>query len=117
MAVEGIVERDNFAKQNVIHLTAALQLDLSSATKYLSDGINVKITLEPSSPLFLIKRSDAAGAAKVNHKFSIENIRLLVNKIKPSDGVLISESKRLMNRAFEYVIRRKRNCISSGSKR
>ena len=29
-----------------------------------------------------------------------------MNKIKPSDGVLISESKRLMNKPFEYIIRR-----------
>ena len=106
MGVASIVDRVTFAKQNVIHLTAPLQLDLSSATKYLSDGINVKITLEPSSPLFLIKRSNAAGDGRINHKFAIDNIRLLVNKIKPSDGVLISESKRLMNKPFEYIIRR-----------
>ena len=30
----------------------------------------------------------------------------MVTKIKPSDGVLISEAKRLLNNPFEYVIRR-----------
>ena len=106
IATASIVERINFAKQDVIHLTAPLQLDLSSATKYLFDGINMKITLEPSSPLFLIKRTDTGGVTKVDHKFSIDSIRLLITKMKPADGVLISEAKSLINKPFEYVIRR-----------
>ena len=43
---------------------------------------------------------------KINHKIAIDSIRLLVTKIKPSDGVLISETKRLLSNPFEYVIRR-----------
>ena len=101
-----IVDRIAFAKQDTIHLTAPLHLDLSSATKYLVDGIHMKITLEPSHPHILIKRSDADGAARVNHKFTIDSIRLGVTKIKPSDGVLISETKRLLNKPFDYVVRR-----------
>ena len=106
IARPAIADRIAFAKQDVIHLTAPLQLDLSSATKYLFEGIDMKVTLEPSSPQFLIKRTNAAGATKVNHKFAIDSIRLMVTKIKPSDGVLISEAKRLLNNPFEYIIRR-----------
>ena len=106
IARPSIVERISFAKQEVVHLTAPLQLDLSSATKYLFDGINMKITLEPSSPTFLIKRTNVEGVTRINHKYTIDSIRLLITKVKPSDGVLISEAKRLINKPFEYVIRR-----------
>ena len=106
LARTSIEERITFAKQNAIHLTAPLQLDLSSSTKYLFDGINMKITLEPSSPSFIIKRSGAGGPANVNHKYTIDSIRLMVTKIKPANGVLISEAKSLINKPFEYVIRR-----------
>ena len=106
IAVDKIVDRISFSKQDVVHLSASLQLDLSSATKYLFDGINMKITLDPSSPQFLIKRTNAAGDTLINHRYTIDSIRLMVTKIKPSDGVLISETKRLINKPFEYVIRR-----------
>ena len=105
VAQEAIADRIAFAKQNVIHLTAPLQLDVSSATKYLTDGVNMKITLEPSASQFIIKRS-GVEANRINHKFAIDSIRLLITKIKPSDGVLISETKRLLSNPFEYLIRR-----------
>ena len=102
-----IVDRIAFSKSDEIHLTAALQLDLSTATKFLPDGVTMKITLEPSQPQFLIKRTDLGGDTRVNHTFSINTARLLVTKVKPSDGVLISEAKRLAAKPFEYLIRRK----------
>ena len=106
IAVQAIVDRIAFSKADEIHLTAALQLDLSTATKFLPDGVTVKIILEPSQPQFLIKRTDAAGDTRVNHQFSIHSARLHVTKVKPSDGVLISEAKRLDQKPFEYLIRR-----------
>lgn len=107
IAQQPIVDRIAFSKSDEIHLTAALQLDLSTATKFLPDGVTMKITLEPSQPQFLIKRTDDEGATRVNHTFSINTARLLVTKVKPSDGVLISEAKRLAAKPFEYLIRRK----------
>ena len=107
IARQPIVDRIAFSKAEEIHLTAALQLDLSTATKYLPDGITMKIILEPSPPQYLIKRTDVAGGTKINHTFSINSARLQVTKVKPSDGVLISETKLLDARAFEYLIRRK----------
>ena len=106
IAVPAIADRITFSKANEIHLTAALQLDLSTATKFLPDGVTVKIILEPSQPQFLIKRTDLE-ATRINHQFSISSARLHVTKVKPSDGVLISEAKRLSAKPFEYLIRRK----------
>ena len=107
IALRPIVDRIAFSKADEIHLTAALQLDLSTATKFLPDGVTMKIILEPSPPQFLIKRTDLVGNTRVNHTFSINSARLQVTKVKPSDGVLISEAKRLGTRPFEYLIRRK----------
>ena len=107
IAVQDIVSRMAFSRADEIHLTAALQLDLSTATKFLPDGVTVKIILEPSQPQFVVKRTDLNGATKINHQFSISSARLHVTKVKPSDGVLISEAKRLSAKPFEYLIRRK----------
>ena len=104
--VDDIKKRIAYSKSNDIHLMAPLHLDLTSATKFLTDGVNIKITLEPSNAMFLIKRTDTAGVTKVDHKYKIEGIRLMVTKYKPVDGVLISETKKLLNKPFEYVMRR-----------
>ena len=107
IGVQAIRDRMAFSRADEIHLTAALQLDLSTATKFLPDGVTVKIILEPSQLQFVVKRTDLNGATKINHQFSISSARLHVTKVKPSDGVLISEAKRLSAKPFEYLIRRK----------
>ena len=104
---EDIVKRIAFSKNgNGVHIIAPLALDIGSATKYLMDGVDLKLTLEPGQAKFIVKRSNVEGPTKVDHKFKIENVRLKVKLIKPSEGVYMEEQKSLLKRPFEYLLRR-----------
>ena len=107
IAQEDIVKRIEFSKTvNGVNIIAPLALDIASATKYLMDGVDMKLTLEPSQANYIIKRTNSAGNTQINHKYKIENVRLKVKLIKPSDGVYMEEQKSLLKRPFEYLLRR-----------
>ena len=91
-----------FSKQDTIHMTGPLNLDISSASKWLLDRCDVRLILEPSRSKFCINAVDGAVA----FKYAIKMARLHVNKIKPSPGGFINTTKSLLSNNMEYIMKR-----------
>ena len=94
--------RISFSKQDTIHMTGPLNLDISSANKWLVDRCDLRILLEPSRANVCINAKDDA----VPFKYSIKMARLHVNKIKASPGGFLTTSKALLSNNMEYIIKR-----------
>ena len=96
-----VVTRVAYAKKDVIHVRGPLHLDLSTCSKFLVDGVNMRIVLDPSSPRFLINCSP-------NHawSYSIDSAKIQLTKIKPSDGALLSTHNSIIRNPLEYMMRR-----------
>ena len=95
--------RITYSKQNTIHIRGPLQLDIGSAESFLLDGVKIKVTIDPTNPKYLINK--VATDAK-NYNYEFESVKLIVTKIKPTDSVLLATQKMVLNKPFEYVLRR-----------
>ena len=100
-----MVERKTFSKQATVHLKGPLNLDLSTGNKFLIDGVNIRIILEPQSSEFFINAKQP-GAGAVAYRYKINYARLYVQKIKPSNGAFIATTKSLISSNMEYLFRR-----------
>ena len=96
-----IVSRVQYAKKEVVHVRGPLHLDLSTCTKFLVDGVNMRIVLDPSSPRFLINSTP-------DHpwSYSIDSAKLQVTKLKPFAGPLLSTHTSINKSPIEYMMRR-----------
>ena len=61
-----IAIRKTFSKQEPIHIRGPLHLDIATCDKFLLDGLNLKIVLEPSSPNYIINANHIDDAHPVN---------------------------------------------------
>lgn len=95
-------DRIEFSKQGTIHIRGALHLDISTCDRFLTDEVKIKVVLQPGHPQFLINQF---GDAK-DIDYQIESIKLGVTKIKPSEGTFLVTTKKLMEKPFEYIVRR-----------
>ena len=74
-------------------MTGPLNLDISSASKWLLDRCDIRIVLEPSRANVCINAINDAVA----FKYGIKMARLHVNKIKPTPGGFINTTKALLS--------------------
>ena len=101
MTKDAIVERVNFTKENGIHIRGPLHLDLSTCERFLVDGVNMKIVLQPSSAQYVIN-----SVAGMDYRYRIDSIKMQVGKIRVADGVFLQTSKYIISRPIEYMMRR-----------
>ena len=101
VANASIISRVEYAKKDVVHVRGPLHLDLSTCTKFLVDGVNIRIVLDPSSPRFLINTTpDHAWS------YSIDSAKLQLTKVKPFPGPLLSTHSSIIKSPIEYMMRR-----------
>ena len=98
---QDIVNRIAFTKLNPIKMIAPLHLNIASCQKYLVDGCEVRVELQPIDAKLAIKAK--AGQA---FEYEILSAKLHCQKYKPYDSALISCNKYLLNNEIEYVVRR-----------
>ena len=104
MAEERIKDRIKFAIQDTVHVRGPLNLDVAGLNAFLLDGVNMKVSLEPINPRYLInKKSDDVTVLD----YELLSVKLIVCKIKPAPSVLLATKKALLQRPIEYVMRRK----------
>ena len=106
MAVDIIQDRTAFSKSNTLHIKRPLHLDVSTCDKFLVDGVKVRIVLEPSAPQILIKGLLSNAPNAENYNYTFKSVIFECTKIKPSDGALLATAKMIVNRPFEYILRR-----------
>ena len=94
--------RINFSKQEPIHMIGPLNLDISSASKWLLDRCDVRIVLEPARAKVCIN----AINDDIPFKYAVKMARLHVNKIKPTPGGFLNTTKALLSNNMEYIIKR-----------
>ena len=89
--------------KDIIHMMIPLQLDLSSASFYLLNGVDIRIRFDLLSPKVLINSLD-----NINYDYSIEMVKLWTQKIIPAQDALFSMNKNLMmnNSNIEYIFER-----------
>ena len=98
-----IIERIKYSSSEIVHVRGPLGLDMSTLDAFLPDGVNLKITLEPTSPRFIINK---LATDRVLLDYEIISIKLIVCKIKPAASILLATQKSLMQRPIEYIMRR-----------
>ena len=97
-----IADRINFSKQESIHLRGPIHLDIGTCDRFLADDVKIKIVLQPAHAQFLLNQF---GDAK-DIDYELESVKIGCTKIKPSEGTFLATTKKLMNKPFEYIIRR-----------
>ena len=99
----GFVKRRQFARQSrQIDLIGRLHTDLMTQTRYMLNGVNVKIRLIPSKPTFHLMH-DAANAGV---KTTFTHASMFVRKVKLNPGILMAHAKALSTSSAKYPINR-----------
>ena len=97
-------DRIKFAIKNIVHVRGPLNLDISGLNAFMVDGVNMKVSLEPIDPKYLInKKADDTSIPD----YELLSVKLLVTKIKPAASVLLATKKALLQQPIEYIMRRK----------
>ena len=97
-------DRIKFAKQDIVHVRGPLNLDISGLNAFMVDGVNMKVSLEPIDPKYLINKKAADTSIP---DYELLSVKLLVTKIKPAASVLLATKKALLQQPIEYIMRRK----------
>ena len=96
-----IKERIVFSKLDSVKMIAPLNLNIASCQKYLVDGCEVRVELQPCPAKLAINAKDSQP-----FEYDIQSVRLHCLKHKPYDSTLISCNKYLLNNEIEYLVRR-----------
>ena len=108
MLNETIAKRITFSKQASIHIRGPLKTELTSLDKFLIDGVNIRIILEPNKSAFIVNCvQPVGGVGPQNYAVKITNASLLVDKYKVSDGPYLSTNRSLISGTpMEYILRK-----------
>ena len=98
-----IAARKTFSRQDPIRLRAALKLGLKTSGKFLLDGVDIRIELQPAQGKYVI---NAANANLNAFDYEVQKIQLEILKVKPTNVGLLSASKYVLSKDIEYIIRR-----------
>ena len=97
-------ERVTFATRDIVHVRGPLNLDVSGLNAFLLDGVNMKVSLEPIDPKYLLNKQNADATVP---DYELISVKVLVTKIKPAASVLLATKKALLQHPIEYLMRRK----------
>ena len=100
-ADDTLVTRFTYAKAQPVHLIAPLHLNVSSCSKYLLDGVTLRIGLEQAPNAFVMNDYHSQ-----NFRCKITSVKLRMDRVKPSEGALFSTTKMAIKRPIEYLMRR-----------
>ena len=82
-------------------MIAPLILNTASCQKYLVDGCEVRVELQPCNAKVAVNAVDG-----LNLEYDIQMVRLHCQKYKPYDSTVISCNKYLLHNEIEYLVRR-----------
>ena len=101
------VQRKVFTKQEVILLKGFINCDIASCNKFMIDGVNLRLIMEPAKPAQIINAKDNVEA----FTYEILSVRLLVDRIRPTRSGFLNVSKYMQNHSMEYIF--KQNIVHS----
>merc|ERR1712055_248240 len=97
-------DRVTFATRDIVHVRGPLNLDVSGLNAFLLDGVNMKVSLEPIDPKYLLNKLAADVTVP---DYELLSVKVLVTKIKPAASVLLATKRALLHHPIEYIMRRK----------
>lgn len=99
----GFAKRRDFARESrQIDMMGRLHTDLMTQTRYMLNGVQVKIRLIPSKPTFHLM----FNAANVGVKTTFTHASLFVRKVKVNPGILMAHAKALSGSSAKYPLNR-----------
>merc|ERR1739842_209853 len=79
-----VSERVTFATRDTVHVRGPLNLDVSGLDAFMLDGVNMKVSLEPIHPRYLLNQLPADESVPDDEQLTV---KLMVTKIKPAAQV------------------------------
>lgn len=99
----GMSKRRELASESkVLDMMGKLHTDLTHQSRYILNGVDIKIRLIPSNPRFHLM----LGADQANCRTIISHASLFVRKIKLNPGVLLAHAKTLSKSSAKYPLNR-----------